>query len=1289
MASAAVRSAAMSIEGKEVVHPFFLKAKAINTSPIVEGPQPEPQATLAIEDAQAESQPPEPRTSKENGAKRRKRRSGSMAPKQATLDRFSRKRSTTPVEEPAVAGELTGVIYSPRGSIRHEEVRPDEEIDYWRRHKRQKTVTPEPTAEQVVPEQSGLQVEEALQAPVAEVTPSWEDQLRAEAERVAPNGIEDSTTEHVRAEMDDGAPVAPELPATNGAEEQPEATGDELQPEAPERQEPDLSLSCDGAADKPDQASKPAKMLQLKNGRLASPPKLKSAPPLIESEPEKKTRGKRNKKKEDDKAITVIKYPDTSPDWNKFGSRIGSILDGSERFTQPGLKTAVKLRVSPRKPAGPPKSTHPFFMGRAALKAATEPEAKQTSPKKVAEKVEIRMPHSPRKMTGTPGKLRAEAEAHRATMATLNPPSFGRVFGSSFQPRTKYHGMKEAPFPWQGAVHTRGEVGTKCTKQPEQNSPLNLVAHRKLKHTLITVNDSENLVRQCSRGLYVAHTTDVLRKPSKVITSGPGIQGEVAKQLVTRFKADKIDSSDSEGPSMRRKASKVAPHPALQRMYDGIETELTPFDKYECETQAWTQKYAPQSAAEVLQPGKEAVILRDWLRSTTITAVDTGNRPIEKALSKLKPEKRKKRKRAEEMDDFIADSDDELAAAGELTGLDDEDSSVPRSPAKRSLVRGGGVETTSKSGNAILVSGPSGCGKTAAVYAVAKELGFEVFELNAGSRRSGKDVLDKIGDMTENHLVQQVSKALSENKTNDSGRHEAAKIVESGVPDSKQDSVTSFFNPAINKKKPTPKSTSTKAEKQETKPQPRQQQRQSLILLEEVDILFEEDKQFWVTVLTLASNSKRPIIMTCNDETRLPMHTLSLHAILRFTPPPVDLAVDYLLLMTAREGHLLQRKAVKSLYQSRRRDLRASIMDLGHWCQMGVGDSTGGFEWMLDRYPPGIDIDDQGRTMRVASRDTYLSGMGLISRDLECTADRVSFDRDEALLLEAADDWGLRPEDVLQPADVVDEVFVSVNTIPGNVDLLKMVIAKSECASAMDVSCSLGFRTGFEAPVDATLPDLTEKAKASYEVDIGLFHAEPPPDCSNFNKHLAIGTSLRAHRAHTTSNKPFDQDFSSQLLHAILNRVTSSTKPNTPIPRQTFSAAFDCLAESTTLSTQPFSSTYPLTASSFDREFSILALDLAPYIRIIASYDLQLEEQRLKLSSLLSAGGRGPKKVRTTRASRSAAEGGKRENTRRERWFGKEVNLRRIMETGGVGRGVLFLWRVFDWESGSFGDRHA
>src|SRR5690606_22866452 len=107
------------------------------------------------------------------------------------------------------------------------------------------------------------------------------------------------------------------------------------------------------------------------------------------------------------------------------------------------------------------------------------------------------------------------------------------------------------------------------------------------------------------------------------------------------------------------------------------------------------------------------------------------------------------------LEGFIVDSDDEADELDEVS--DGEDSWVsPVDRGLRSVIRHGDIKAKARDArltNAVVISGPHGCGKTAAVYAIAKELDFEVFEINASSRRSGKDVLERGGDMTRNHLV--------------------------------------------------------------------------------------------------------------------------------------------------------------------------------------------------------------------------------------------------------------------------------------------------------------------------------------------------------------------------------------------------------------------------------------------------------------------------------------------------------------------------------------------------------
>ena len=80
-----------------------------------------------------------------------------------------------------------------------------------------------------------------------------------------------------------------------------------------------------------------------------------------------------------------------------------------------------------------------------------------------------------------------------------------------------------------------------------------------------------------------------------------------------------------------------------------------------------------------------------------------------------------------------------------------------------------------------------------------------------------------------------------------------------------------------------------------------------------------------------------------------------------------------------------------------------------------------------------------------------------------------------------------------------------------------------------------------------------------------------------------------------------------------------------------------------------------------------IVLDVAPYVRGIVAYDLVLQKQRLKLSNLVSQGGRVPKRMRTTRAAMSALEGGSRSTTRKERWFKADLNTQYVMQTAGEG----------------------
>ena len=156
--------------------------------------------------------------------------------------------------------------------------------------------------------------------------------------------------------------------------------------------------------------------------------------------------------------------------------------------------------------------------------------------------------------------------------------------------------------------------------------------------------------------------------------------------------------------------------------------------------------------------------------------------------------------------------------------------------------------------NTILISGPNGSGKTAAVYACAAELGWDVFEVYPGiGKRSGAAVSALVGDVGTNHIVggpSMPNQGLSD-------KRDAFATLFGGPPKTHADRQNSLGYVTSSQW------TLAEHDMEEDVP-PTTTVRQSLILLEEVDILYQADANFWPTVINLIKNSRRPVIMTCN-----------------------------------------------------------------------------------------------------------------------------------------------------------------------------------------------------------------------------------------------------------------------------------------------------------------------------------------------------------------------------------------------------------------------------------------
>lgn len=389
----------------------------------------------------------------------------------------------------------------------------------------------------------------------------------------------------------------------------------------------------------------------------------------------------------------------------------------------------------------------------------------------------------------------------------------------------------------------------------------------------------------------------------------------------------------------------------------------------------WTTYFRPRRAEEVLGNESRALYIRDWLKALEIrlhathppaansSVAGTGRRKAKpdpperapkrprviRAVDKKRGRKRRRLDSEDELDLFIARSDDEgdtITAVPEKETDDDDFNFCQRTLSRlqrndNSLLLGQhppnseiGVDTiptnpnyqssdanfTDILTNTLIITGPSGCGKSAAVYACADELGWEVFEVYPGiGRRSGANLDNLVGDVGKNHLIQQ---------TRPRYRTAAAQC------DSRTSAALSTLFPKAGKVNPQPSPTYSDTEhpsdvdthvlvdaaigslKTNGPVKPSAIARQSLILLEEVDILFKEDAGFWPAVVDLIKECRRPVIMTCNDIKLVPVADLPLQSVLTFQPCPSEPAVTFLQCLCVTQGYAIPRDKLIQLYET-------------------------------------------------------------------------------------------------------------------------------------------------------------------------------------------------------------------------------------------------------------------------------------------------------------------------------------------------------------------------------------
>lgn len=161
--------------------------------------------------------------------------------------------------------------------------------------------------------------------------------------------------------------------------------------------------------------------------------------------------------------------------------------------------------------------------------------------------------------------------------------------------------------------------------------------------------------------------------------------------------------------------------------------------------------------------------------------------------------------------------EEEVVASGSEEESDDDGGGPSFRPTSSSTARSVFPSLT----NLLLLVGPHGSGKSSTVQAVASELGWDIFEVYPGiGKRGAKDVEKYVGDVGRNHQVQHGGGGSPRKGGGGGG-------------------LLAMFGKQMAKKT----NGAEKGKVEETKG--RKGGAQSLILFEEVDVLYREEKDFW------------------------------------------------------------------------------------------------------------------------------------------------------------------------------------------------------------------------------------------------------------------------------------------------------------------------------------------------------------------------------------------------------------------------------------------------------------
>ncbi|XP_073843437.1 enhanced level of genomic instability 1 [Musca autumnalis] len=218
--------------------------------------------------------------------------------------------------------------------------------------------------------------------------------------------------------------------------------------------------------------------------------------------------------------------------------------------------------------------------------------------------------------------------------------------------------------------------------------------------------------------------------------------------------------------------------------------------------------------------------------------------------------------------------------------------------------------------NTVVLLGPVSSGKTNAVFALANDMNFNVLEINAGMKRTGKKLIQELQEATQSHQIRKDAAG--------SGSSQKKNLLKKSLNGLK----THMMRQNSNNIDSTGSDSSNSELSQTT--------RKCLILIEDADIVFDQtDAGFTDAIYTLAASSKRPVIVVASNPNCAHLQRLMAQNTIHFSSPNVLNISKFLAVLSLIENCPILLDDIISLYLYNNRDLRKTLLELQFFIQSG------------------------------------------------------------------------------------------------------------------------------------------------------------------------------------------------------------------------------------------------------------------------------------------------------------------------------------------------------------------